>query len=375
MHAESISLENYRNIHQEKVSFSPCVNFLFGDNAQGKTNILEALYFYARGKSFRGSTDKEQTAFGCDYYETILTFSDAQRQQELSYRYCMGDRIRKRNGMTVTRPIDMLGHFRCVLFFPENLQMVKGGPEERRAFLNIAVSQCIPSYLSEYALYKHTLDQRNALLKTMQKTGTGDENQLDAWSDALAAFAAKLHVMRREYIDILSPYTAEFMSELSEGREKISLSYESSLPEEQGHSTQDELYRMYLRALTENRQREVLLGYTLYGIHRDDMALHINGRAARLYASQGQQRSFVLCMKLAEGEACRRLSGEYPVYLFDDVLSELDEGRRRYVLQGMQDRQMIMTGCEKTLFDSQFLSSDNVNMIQVFGGHYVPAHR
>ncbi len=369
MYAESIYLENYRNIEKETVFFSPGVNFLFGDNAQGKTNILEALYFFARGKSFRCATDKEQIGFGKSFYETKLLFRDSQRQQELSYRVFGNERIRKRNGMTVTKPIEMLGHFRSVLFFPENLQMVKGGPEERRAFLNVAVSQSIPSYFSEYALYKKILDQRNALLKTAQKTGFCDQEQLYTWSESLAKSAARIHRARCDYLEVLSPFACDLMGKLSLTREKLSIRYESSAHVGKDENEQ-ELYQAYLTCLTENWQKEILLGYTLYGVHRDDVLLFINEKEARLFASQGQQRSIVLCLKLAEGEAARKLNGDYPVYLFDDVLSELDEGRRRYVLNGMKDRQMIMTGCEKSLF-----SLTDALMIEVKGGHYVPAHR
>lgn len=366
MYAETLSLRHYRNIENEKVSFDRGVNFLYGANAQGKTNILEALYFYARGKSFRGATDKEQTAFGHTGYETKLVFSDSKRQQEMSYCYQNGEKIRKRNGMTIEKATDFLGHFRSVLFFPDDLEMVKRGPEERRSFLNIAISQCIPHYVKQYAIYRRCLEQRNALIKFAQKNDVVDEDQLYAWSDSLAKSAAVIHLERIQYLKTLSKYTDLFLAALSGGHEKIELFYESTAEGE----TENELYESYLRLLTQNWRREFFVGYSLYGIHRDDVNILINNRSARLFASQGQQRSIVLSMKMAEGEACRQISGEEPVFLLDDVLSELDEKRRLFLLEGIKGPQILITGCDKSLF-----RPDRTNMIEVKEGHYVSAHR
>ena len=366
MYAQTLSLKNYRNIQNEQVSFTPGVNFLYGENAQGKTNILEALYFYARGKSFRGATDKEQTSFGCDGYETSLTFQDSQRSQVMSYRYCKGEKVRQRNGMNVDRATEFLGHFRAVLFFPDDLEMVKDGPEARRNFLNVAISQCNSSYVKYYATYKRCLEQRNALIKYAQKNDVFDEEQLYAWSDSLASSAALIHLERKRYLSFLSGHTQSFIEELSKGKEKIDMTYESAVEGE----SRKELYESYKKVLTENWRKEFIVGYSLYGIHRDDVDLKINGRSARLFASQGQQRTIVLSLKMAEGAVCRELTGEEPVFLLDDVLSELDEKRRRFFLEEISGPQILMTGCDKSLF-----SSDKTNIIEVKGGQYVSAHR
>lgn len=366
MYAQKLSLRNYRNIVSEQVSFTPEVNLLYGENAQGKTNILEALYFYARGKSFRGATDKEQTLFGCDGYETSLTFRDSQRSQVMSYRYQKGEKVRQRNGMTIERATEFLGHFRAVLFFPDDLEMVKDGPEARRNFLNVAISQCNPSYVKHYATYKRCLDQRNALIKYAQKNDVIDEEQLYAWSDSLASSAAMIHLERQRYLSLIYDHTQSFIEGLSKGKEKIGIAYESSV---QGESRK-ELYESYKKVLTENWRKEFIVGYSLYGIHRDDVDLKINEKSARLFASQGQQRTIVLALKMAEGAVCRELSGEEPVFLLDDVLSELDENRRMFFLEGIHGPQILITGCDRSLF-----SSDKTNMIEVKGGHYVSAHR
>ena len=342
------------------------MNLLYGENAQGQTNILEALYFYARGQSFRGATDKEQTMFGCSGYESCLVFKDSQRNQSMSYRYDKGEKIRKRNGMTIDRATEFLGHFRAVLFYPDDLEMVKAGPEARRNFLNVAISQCNPSYVKHYANYKRCLDQRNALIKYAQKNDVFDEEQLYAWSDSLASAAAVIHLERKRYISLLYGHTQSFIEDLSKGKEKIGISYESPIDGE----TQKELYESYRHLLTENWRKEFIVGYSLYGIHRDDVDLRVNEKSARLFASQGQQRTVVLALKMAEGAVCRELSGEEPVFLLDDVLSELDENRRSFFLEGIHGPQILMTGCDRSLF-----SSDQTNMIEVKGGRYVSAHR
>jgi DNA replication and repair protein RecF len=182
----------------------------------------------------------------------------------------------------------------------------------------------------------------------------------------LASAAAIIHLERKRYLSLLYDHTQSFIDELSKGKEKIGISYESPLDGDH----QKELYEAYKRLLTENWRKEFIVGYSLYGIHRDDVDLKINEKSARLFASQGQQRTVVLALKMAEGAVCRELSGEEPVFLLDDVLSELDENRRSFFLEGIHGPQILMTGCDRSLF-----SSDQTNMIEVKGGRYVSAHR
>lgn len=353
--------ENYRNIESADISFEKGVNLLFGENAQGKTNALECIYFFARGKSFRTAADADLVRFGTQGFRTEISFRNSERDQTLSYRFAAGERRRERNGVLLTRQTDMIGHFRAVLFYPEHLQLIKGGPAERRHFLNIAISQCYPVYLKLYADYTRILENRNSLLKFAQKGMPCDMAELESWSEALASAAASIHLYRQRYIDSLKKYADPLLRDLSGTREALSLAYDSDTEGDDERS----LRAAYYSHFTENKNKEISAGCTLYGVHRDDLSVNINGISARSFASQGQQRSIVLALKLAEGELSREITGEYPVFLFDDVLSELDEKRRSYVLSDPGERQFILTACETSGFDPS-----SVRMISVSCGGF-----
>ena len=343
MYVKSFEAQNYRNIGYASLSFTPGVNLLYGDNAQGKTNLLEGIYTFARGKSFRSASDTELCRFGESSYALSLLCRTAVRDISLAYRFSDGRRERRLGGAPVSRLSEMIGHFRAVLFYPDHLQLLKGGPSERRLFLNIAVSQLDPLYLSSLSRYEKLLTNRNSLLKAAQKTGYLDHDLIYAYSEGMAQECALIHRTRAAYIDKLNEEAGAWLSALSGERERLALTYESDVP--------DGTREGYLTRLTDNLSREAAAGCSLYGVQRDEMKIEINGKDARTYASQGQARSVVLCLKLGEGEAARRIGGEYPVFLFDDVLSELDEGRRTFILRGAGERQMIMTSCERRGFE------------------------
>lgn len=369
----SFEAVNYRNIPSVSLRFEPGVNLLYGQNAQGKTNVLEGIYTFARGKSFRGATDEEQVRFGEKGFSVAIGFHADGRDQSLSYRYYEGSRQRRKNGAPVRSRSEMIGHFRAVLFYPEHLQLVKGGPGERRLFLNIAISQLDPTYIHLLNRYQTILENRNSILKTAQKTGYLDRTQLDAWNESMADACAAVVIQRRDYIARLEKWAVPIMRDLSGGRENLSLSYAcdaGDLLTAAHDGEKEKLSAFYRDLLSSSLQREAAAGCTLFGVHRDDLAIGINGTDARAFASQGQQRSAVLSLKLGEGEVAREEGGEYPVFLFDDVLSELDETRRAYVLSGVGEKQLIMTAC-----DSGALSGHAANVISVEGGHYESAHR
>ncbi len=364
MYLKRFRAQNYRNIGACDLTFERGVNLLIGENAQGKTNALEGIYAFARGKSFRGASDGDLIKFGTSGFETEIEFEDKKRVQTLSYSYIEGTRRRERNGVKVQRMSDALGHFRAVLFYPEHLQIIKGGPSERRELINVAISQLNTQYIKDYAAYQKILENRNALLKFAQKGGYIDITELDAWSEKLAEYAARIHTERVKYIRGLTPHAARFLKEISADREELEIQYISDTEEEE----RDGAYRAYLAAFTENIDRETAAGCTLFGVHRDDIEFLIGGRQAKSFASQGQQRSCVLSVKLAEGEYAREVTGDHPVYLFDDVLSELDQKRQQYVL-GMNERQLILTACDNRLEAAKY------HEIHVKGGLYEPTHR
>lgn len=375
MHAKKLTLSSFRNIPFAEIEFSEGINFFLGDNAQGKTNALEAIYLFARGKSFRGAKDAEMISFGQNGFSAELTFKKKDREETLFYGYSQKEKIRRRNGVLLEKQTELLGHFNAVLFSPDHLQMIKGSPSERRRFLDIAISGVYPVYLGIYAKYLKILEHRNALLKDMQKSKRGDKEALAVFSEGLAEAASDIYLYRRKYIAKLSHHAARIMKELSLGKEDMRLSYQSDIgfltdvKEDECEDasvipSKDIVRSAYESVFSINTEKEILAGTTLYGIHRDELPISLCGISTRDYGSQGQQRSAVLALKMAEGLLMREGSGETPVYLFDDVLSELDEGRREFLLSGMKECQFIVTGCEKNILgahmgDVRFISVKN----------------
>ena len=342
MHLLRFQCADYRNIEHCDIRFSPGVNLLAGENAQGKTNALECIYTFARGKSFRGTSDENLVRFGQKGFYSEIAFSSCGREQTLSYRYWQGERQRCCNRAVEKKLSSFLGRFRAVLFYPEHLNLVKGGPAERRSFLNVAVSQCYPVYLSLYATYGKLLEQRNRMLCDLQHGLPADREVLEAFSYRLAHTAAQIHGYRSSYVGQLCRFVPDIHRDLSGGREEFSLSYRNEVP-----ADTPDLTAAYEKLFTGDLHREACAGMTLHGVHRDDLELTINGISARSYGSQGQQRSAVLSLKLGEGEVARDITGEYPVFLFDDVFSELDEKRRSYILGDVGERQLIITACRR----------------------------
>ena len=336
--------ENFRNIRSCDLTFSDGVNLFFGENAQGKTNAMEGIYLFSRGKSFRKISEKNLVRFGEEGFSLEIEYEDRQGKNSLSYTVYGGERRRKKNGYPIERVSEMIGSFRAVLFYPDHLLLIKEGPEERRNFLDVAISQCYPAYLHAYSDYKKTAEQRNALLRLASKGLPIDREELAAWSESLSDYAATLYLYRRRYIEGLEGYVSSFMKEISDGREEVTLHYDCDIKKTDDRKEAKERYR---EVFLSNLPHEINAGTTLYGMLRDDLSIKMNGKSARLYSSQGQQRSLVLALKMAEGEASRALTGEYPVFLLDDVLSELDGKRREFLLSGQKEKQIIMTSCSR----------------------------
>ena len=382
MKIKRLYAENFRNIELCDIAFSEGVNLFVGNNAEGKTNAVEGIYLFSRGRSHRTSDDRDMIRFGTEGFRLRIEYESLDGDETLEYA-CFGrERVRKKNGYKISRAAEMVGSFRSVLFYPDNMEIVKDGPDERRAFLNIAISQVSPSYIGLYARFKESLESRNKLLK-LSREHYVDPSEIDAWSLSMAEYASYIYIMRVEYLKKLEVYARKCALDLSGGKEELTLEYKSDIslsddmrgaPTVIGGVTTDidreAVKREYYRILTREVARECAVGSSLWGIQRDDIIIRINGTPARGFASQGQKRSVVLALKLAEGEVIREIYGEYPVFLFDDVLSELDENRRRYIIEGMKDRQIIITSCEAA---ELALAADLI--IEVKEGHYVPSHR
>lgn len=368
MKIKRFTAQNFRNIESCDIEFDDGVNLFIGNNAQGKTNVIEGIYLFSRGKSFRSSDDRDMIRFDTDGFRVSLDYEDKDGDGSLEYA-CFGrQRLRKKNGYKLTKVSEMISSFRSVLFYPDNLELVKDGPDERRAFLNVAVAQCFPTYLDDYTRYKEALENRNKLLKMASKGFFVDDGELRAWSISMAEYASYIYCKRIEYVKLLKSHTERIGLLLSDGKEKIDLEYKGGI--DSFITEREEVRDAYEDIFTRNVENEKIVGSSLYGPHRDDLIININGRAARAFASQGQQRSVVLSMKLAEGEVIKEIYGEYPVFLFDDVLSELDEKRRSFVIEGMENRQVIVSCCE-----NDELMKNAARIIHVRGGKYVSSHR
>jgi DNA replication and repair protein RecF len=262
---------------------------------------------------------------------------------------------------------DIMGSFRAVLFCPEHLSLIKDGPSERRSYMDIAISRISGSYIRSLQRYSYFLKQRNALIKTAYNNRSVFDATVDLWSEKMAEEAAIISSERLLFLRRVSGLVERYFSEMTGEREHTDLIYRggAGLSEDE-YLDADKVKARYTELLCSNHDREIALGATQYGIHKDDADIRINGKSARIYGSQGQQRSLALAMKLAEGEICREEFGNYPVFLFDDVLSELDETRRDYLTHKICGKQVIITSCEPELLSDM----DDIRRIKVENGSY-----
>ncbi len=349
MKAKQLKLIDYRNNPYSEISFTDGVNVIYGENAAGKTNILESIFYFASGKSFRSCKDRELIRFGCDAAAAYLSFEDKNGVTDIGVKlYKNRHREFERNGNPVTRLAEYLGAFRAVIFTPDYLSLVKGQPENRRRFIDLAICQSYPRYVSYLNDYNRLLLQKNALLRS--EMSAGDKlDMLQIYNERMAISAGAISYNRRRFLKGIEELAAAEHADISGGKEELSLKY-CGCTEEQTEGA-EETRQAILKLLCSKAEMEVSRGISLFGVHKDDFGIFLNGKNARFFASQGQQRSTVLSLKLAEGEMSKRVTGEYPVFLFDDMLSELDSTRRSIVMKKTEGRQIIVTGCETDYFD------------------------
>ena len=340
MRVETLTAERYRNLAPLSLSFSTGINVICGKNAQGKTNLLEAVWLFTGGHSFRGGKDGELVRFGEDRANLTLGFFSEEREQQMELAIESGKRRFSVNGVEKRSAAEVVGKFCGVIFSPEHLSLVKSGPAMRRGFLDGALCQSKPGYAKDYVVYQRTLQQRNSLLKEIAKN-PALQSTLEVWNQFLSVRGTKVIRQRQEIIRQLAPTAEEIYSGLSQGKESIGIGYSSTVSREE-EITED----LFLQRLAETEKSDILTGYTSVGPHRDDMDILIDDISARLYGSQGQQRSAVLALKLAEAAVLEQRTGEQPVVLLDDVMSELDADRQDYLLNHVRDRQIILTCCD-----------------------------
>jgi DNA replication and repair protein RecF len=340
---DELDITNYRNITSAHFVPSPDLTVICGNNGQGKTNLLESVWLLTGGKSFRGSKDAELIKENEDYSVVEGVVSSADEISDI--RIFIGGeasekkgRSAKVNGVDYGRATSVAGKFTSVVFAPNHLSLVKGSPDGRRRFIDAALCQLYPSYITLYRRYMRQVAQKNALLKNLYKTPNALQ-LLDVYDDFLVEYGTQLCERRQTYLSSITPDIIKNYDDISSGSEQLSIEYVKSFDGDMQ------------AALEATRKKDVYAGFCTVGPHRDDFEITINGKSAKSYASQGQQRSAVLSLKLAEAAGIQAVTGDHPVMLLDDVLSELDDARQEYLLTRMKNKQSIVTACDAGLFD------------------------
>ena len=359
---KSLKLKNYRNYDLEQLNFDPDTNILYGDNAQGKTNILEALYLSGTTKSHRGTKDRDLIRFGYDesHIETVVEKNGVNFQidMHLKKNSPKGIAIDK---IPIRKASELFGIVYFVFFSPEDLNIIKEGPAGRRRFIDLELSQLDKIYLNNLSNYNRIINQRNSLLKDIY----GQKNlleTLDIWDMQLAAYGTKILERRKIFIEQVNKIISDIHYKLTGNKEHISISYEES----NGSMTLEQCLKKY-------RERDLRMKSTTVGPHRDDICFTTDkGIDVRRFGSQGQQRTAALALKMSEIELVKQVTGDTPVLLLDDVLSELDKHRQNYLLDSIHDIQAIITCTGLDEFVSHRFSINKIFHIK--NGHAVNAN-
>lgn len=352
MEIRRVIMKNYRNYANASIELAPGINVFIGRNAQGKTNILEAVYYSAFGKSHRASGDAELIRWEAREAKVSVDFFRREAENRLEFRF-FRERRRQiaRNGAPI-RMKDLIGAVNIVFFSPEDLFLIKGAPAGRRRFLDMGISQADPAYFHDLAVYTKVLHHRNSLLKRI-RDGHASTEELSLWDAQLVPKAVSIVKKRMRAVEKMGLLASDLQREISGGREEIFIGYEVHGAD--GRKAEDMangLDSWYNQKLSESVKIDVLRGATRFGPHRDDLAFFVNGVDIRAYGSQGQQRTGVLALKLAELFFLRDETGEYPVLLLDDVMSELDEERREKLLSVVcgENMQVLVTAADAAYF-------------------------
>ena len=389
MHLQHLSLTNFRNFARLDTDLPRNVLLLVGDNAQGKTSLLEAIYYMASFTSFETHTDRQLVNFVEAKNSLAVTrivgdYERGGRRHHLEVRLILeptginGQRLRKEALLDgVKRPLnEVVGHFNAVIFLPQMSQIIEGGPHDRRRYLNLALAQAVPAYASVLSDYNQALTQRNALLKTLGESG-GDVRQLDTWDETLARLGAQVLAWRIEAVQQLERPAARIHHELTHGREVLRISYQPAydpLPNPEGQigmklTTEidrsslklDEIRAGFLARLKQVRSEEIARGMTVVGPHRDELRFLGNGIDLGDYGSRGQVRTALLALKLAEVSWMKERTGEWPVILLDEVMSELDLQRRADLLNYTgEGEQVLFTATDAKMFPPEFVERAEV---------------
>jgi DNA replication and repair protein RecF len=334
-----IKLRNFRNYKDQTVYFNQKVNIITGDNAQGKTNLLESLYIMSLGKSFRTARDADMIGFEEGFCSAKTTFVKEGKESNIEIILSREGKSIIIDGIKAKKSSELLDNVYIVAFTPEDMKIVKDEPERRRRFIDRELCQLKPVYYGNLARYKKVLLQRNALLK---KCISNDE-LMDVWEDKLAEYGSRIIEERNHYIERIKKESSDIHKEITGEKEELDLFYEASIPY---HKDRKEIQRVFADRMKEERKRDFFKGSTGSGPHKDDIRINVDGVDIRNFGSQGQQRTAALSLKLAGINIIKEEKNEFPVLLLDDVLSELDEKRQEYLINKLSNVQLFITTAE-----------------------------
>ncbi|PXW89819.1 DNA replication and repair protein RecF [Streptohalobacillus salinus] len=337
MHIKDLTLTNYRNYPSLAVEFDPKVNVIIGENAQGKTNLMEAIYVLAFTKSYRTTKDNELIAWDQTFAKVEGTLFKRNYHVPLEMQFQAKGKKAKLNHLEQKRLSDYIGALNVVMFAPEDLNLVKGSPQVRRRFIDMEIGQVKPVYIYHLGQYQKVLKQRNHLLKDLQRRKTTDTTMLSVLTDQLIEHATIILAKRFLFLDLLMNWARPIHEGITQHKEILSIAYDASIDIDNDADV-DTIKQRYQAVFEQNQQKEIDRGSTLYGPHRDDLIFYVNDRNVQTFGSQGQQRTTALSLKLAEIELIKNEVGEYPVLLLDDVLSELDRYRQSHLLHTIKDK-------------------------------------
>lgn len=353
---KSLELSSFRNYETLSIEFSRGVNILYGDNAQGKTNILEAICVCATTKSQKGSKDKEMIKLG-EEESHIRMYVERDEVPHKLDMHLRRSKVKSAavDGLPVKKSSELYGFLHVISFSPEDLSIIKDGPAERRRMVDMELCQLDKIYLHELTKYNKILEQRNNLLKQIGFDSRLADT-LEVWDEQLVEYGTKIIEARKDFVKRLNELVGPVHERLSGGKEKLTLCYEPNVNPEQ-----------FLKALQDSREKEFILKSTVHGPHRDDISFYLGDEDIRKFGSQGQQRTSALSLKLAEIELVRKTIKDDPVLLLDDVLSELDRSRQTQLLDSIKDIQTVITCTGLEEFVRERICSDRIYRV-VQGG-------
>ena len=335
MWVKNVKLKNFRNYKDAEINLGKNINIFYGENAQGKTNIIESIFLCSMGKSFRTNKEKEMINIEEESCSIEVEYEKSDREGKIKIEIGNKKNIYL-NGIKIKKLSELLGNLNIVIFTPDDINILKGGPQNRRRFLDIMISQLRPNYMHILNLYLKTIEQRNKYLRQIKEEHK-DENLLEIWDEKLAEYAIKIYEYRKEFIEKIIKKLDIIHKNITNGEEQIELEY----------VTECDSKEKYLKLLKERRKLDIIKGFTTKGVHRDDFMIYINKKDIKIFGSQGQNRTAMLSLKLAELQVIYDEIGEYPILLLDDFMSELDKTRRKNFLENIEGTQVIITGTEK----------------------------